>query len=239
MLLAVAVAGPVGAVLVTVAVLRTRFERAHPELLAAWYERIALAGDIDDVTRLADTVAMGRALQTTQDVPRAFSAVMSEGTLADRQTALGLIARQFSPSYAPALRAALVGGEPLIRVQAAAVAVKIRAEIKTSLRAALHEAARLGAGQASACAQASLALRQSIDTGLLDDDDKVAGEAAVVRLVGLASAVAGIPADDSIDHPLREHLASELLRQGKFAAFRALRQPVTAPPSQVGEAGDV
>ena len=218
-LLAAFVAGPIGAALAAVAVLRLEAGRSAPGLLAAWYERIALSGDIDPVTRLADTVAMGRAVRTPPDVPRSFVSVMADGTLADRQTALGLIARQFSPAYAPALRAALVIGEPVIRVQAAAVAVKVRAELKASLRTELAAAAALDGCRARECARASQRIGEMLGSEMLDDDDKQAAQTAVTRLNDLAAANGA-----ALDATEREHLETALVRAGKFAEFRALRQ---------------
>ena len=104
-LIASFIAGPVGALFAALALYRLAKDTTNPELLAAWYDRIALAGDIDPVTNLYNTVAMGRALPTSTVAPPVFDTVMTQGSLADRQTALGLIARQFSaklrPSFAP------------------------------------------------------------------------------------------------------------------------------------------
>ena len=218
-LIAAFVAGPIGAALATAAVLRLEGAHPAPDLLAAWYNRIALSGDIDPVTRLADTVAMGRAVRTPQEVPRSFASVMANGSLADRQAALGLIARQFSPAYAPALRAALVIGEPVIRVQAAAVAVKVRAELKESLRAELASAASLDASRPRDCAEASQHLDEMLGSLMLDDDDKVAAEATIARLTALA-----VTDGAALDATEREHLESALVRAGRFAEFRALRK---------------
>ena len=218
-LIAAFVAGPIGAALATAAVLRLEGAHPAPDLLAAWYNRIALSGDIDPVTRLADTVAMGRAVRTPQEVPRSFASVMANGSLADRQAALGLIARQFSPAYAPALRAALVIGEPVIRVQAAAVAVKVRAELKASLRTELAAAAALDGCRARECARASQRIGEMLGSEMLDDDDKQAAQTAVTRLNDLAAANGA-----ALDATEREHLETALVRAGKFAEFRALRQ---------------
>lgn len=212
------IGGPAGALIVTVALLLWRRQRAHPERLAAWYDRIALAGDIDDVTRLADTVAMGRAVGTAAYPPRPFTDVMLTGSLADRQTALGLIARRFSPAYAPALHAALVTGEPMVRVQAAAVATRVRAELKSQVRTAIADARILSSGDGSKCAELIFLLRGLLSTGMIEDDDRAAAEIAVARLAG-AAAVAKPPFDPDV----RAQLESELLKTGNFAAFRALR----------------
>lgn len=212
------VGGPAGALMLTVALLLWRRQRTRPELLAAWYDRIALAGDIDGVTRLADTVAMGRAILTSKQPPRPFADVMRTGSLADRQAALGLIARRFSPDYAPALQAALVTGEPMVRVQAAAVATRVRAGLKSEVRAAIKDAQGFSRADGAACIGHIHRLRGLLSTGMIEDDDRAAAEAAAARLVAEA-ANAPLPADAE----LREQLETELLKLGDYAAFRALR----------------
>ena len=224
-LIATTIAGPIGAILAVGAVVLLARERPDAQLLAAWYERIALAGDIDQVTNLCNTVAMGRGVLTTAVPPPEFERVMTGGSLEDRQTALGLIARQFSPSYAAALRLALVSPEPVIRVQAAAVAVKVRAQLKVSLQAALtrlqHEC--LPPDGAAALA---LELQGMVRSGLLEDEDRSRGEEAIEQLLVMATSAmpagAGQGANelDAAGHALLE---SELLRQGRFDEFRTAR----------------
>ena len=228
-LLATAIAGPVGAALAAAAIWRLSGVREHPELLSNWYERIALAGDIDPVTSLSNTVDMGRAVQTSADMPRVFSAVMNNGSLEDCQTALGLIARRFSPAYAPALRAALVSNEPVIRVQAAAVAVKVRAELKSSVLATM---ARVEAGELDPQAGMPTAanLKAIVNSGLLEDQDRDRASAMVARLVEQAAAtLEAMPAGEivALDAEARALIETELLRTGHFGAFRTLRNAGT------------
>ena len=220
-LVATLIAGPVGAVLSTAAVALMAREVPHPERLAAWYDRIALAGDVDPVTNLYNSVAMGRTVQTSITPPPVFERVMTDGTLEDRQTALGLIARRFSPNYAPALRLALVSPEPVIRVQAAAVAVKVRAELKATLATVLARARgdELGTGQAASLASELDAILRS---GLLEDEDRERGQTALCSL--LTSAAAGLASTPNRDSGIQALLETQLLRQGDFASFRAVRR---------------
>ena len=225
-LIATLIAGPLGAALALLAVVWLSRAATNTVLLAAWYDRIALAGDIDPVTRLCNTVSMGRAVQTTKDIPQVFAAVMAGGSLEDRQTALGLIARKFSPSYAPALRAALVSSEPVIRVQAAAVAVKVRAELKNTLHARLVAAA-LPLPPSRALSLAG-ELHDLAATGLLEDIDR---DAALVTVKRLAAQAVDAKDDAAVFPELtagaRAVLENELLARGSFAAFRAVRSSAT------------
>ena len=238
-LMSTLIAGPLGAVLSSIAIVWLSSDRVEPDLLTAWYERISLAGDIDPVTRLCNTVMMGRAVQTTASLPQVFAHVMAHGSLEDRQNALGLIARQFSPSYAPALRAALVSSEPVIRVQAAAVAVKVRAELKQTLRTALDLQAKAADGQANLDVAAQI--HGMAGSRLLDDADQAAAERCVKAMVSAtvsgwdpasnasAATVAGLVPE------MRNQIETELLNGGSFAAFRAVRALVGGP--QGGRSG--
>lgn len=224
-LMACLIAGPAGALLAVLALVRLARKPLHPELLTAWYDRIALAGDTDKATDLYNTVAMGRALETTTTPPQVFDEVMTKGSLADRQTALGLIARQFSPSYAPALRHALVSPEPVIRVQAAAVAVKVRAELKSTLKAALVRSQELGLTSLEA-ASLAVDLRAMTRSGLLEDDDRDRGDTAARQLVDRAVDALIATGEQSGEMSLQALalIETEMLRRGNFEAFRQQRQ---------------
>lgn len=222
------ISGPIGATLSVIALVRHSAEASSPELLAAWYDRIALAGDVDPVTDLYNTVAMGRALHTSMIPPQVFDAVMLRGTLADRQTALGLIARQFEPSYAPALRSALVSPEPVIRVQAAAVAVKVRAGLKVSLA---HALARATASPAvPAAAGLALDLQAMAKSGLLEDDDRDRAVEAAANLTNLV--ISKLDESGPISEAAKAMIETELLARGRFEDFRELRarKPAASNP---------
>jgi len=228
-LLSSLVSGPAGAAIAAMALIRHSGESTNPQLLADWYDRIALAGDVDPVTDLYNTVAMGRALHTSNVPPQVFDTVMTSGTLADRQTALGLIARQFQPSYAPALRHALVSPEPVIRVQAAAVAVKVRAGLKATLIEALQRAnADLPPADAAALA---VDLHLMEKSGLLEDDDRDRASAAASSI--LARLVDGTATPEAMDAPYsplaQSLIETELLALGRFSDFRQLRARTPTP----------
>ena len=227
-LLATAIAGPVGVALAAGAVVLQARERPNVQLLAAWYERIALAGDIDPVTNLCNTVAMGRGVITSTVPPPEFERVMTVGSLEDRQTALGLIARRFSPSYASALRLALVSPEPVIRVQAAAVAVKVRAELKVTLHEALQRARNQNL---SALAAANLVqeLQAMSRSGLLEETDRIASKAAIeyVLVTATSARSGGAAVEGLLEGASQTALENELVRQGRFDEFRAARTRAT------------
>lgn len=214
------VLGAAGALLAGIAVLADRRTRISATILDAWYDRISLAGDVDHVTRLATAVSMGRAVMTDTATTSDFERIVVEGTTAERQTALGLIARQFAPAYAPALKSALVSPEPVIRVQAAAVAVKVKADLSSVLAVLAASSAPFEPLKA---AEAAAELQAMVATGLLDDDDRSRALDAAAVFTRAAVGDLDIEAFKSATPAARDVVESELLRQRRFADFRALR----------------
>jgi hypothetical protein len=118
-----------------------------------------------------------------------------------------------------------VSQEPVIRVQAAAVAVKVRAEAKSDLERALLDAdapslpnvrVRALAGRISAL----------VTSGLLEDRDRERGQSRLDLLV--TQLIADLDADDGDPSrprsaAVRELVETELLRQGRYGEFRAVR----------------
>jgi hypothetical protein len=231
-LLAALATGPLGAAAAGIGVVMLGRELPDKTLLAAWYDRIAQAGELDTLSRITTSIAMGRTVDTTGALPVSFERVIAEGSLQERQAALGLIARRFSPAYAPALRAALVSSEPVIRVQAAAVAVKVRAQAKTELEEDLARVAAVPHPLPVTIARAALGrISALVNSGLLEDRERQQGE--VVRAQLVASLVTDLDLT-SLDSTrpsgaaVRELLETELLRQGRFAEFRDLRSTAAA-----------
>ncbi len=138
---AVLIAGPFGAVGGLLIGWLSRPERDDVERLSAWYQRIALSTDLSATTRHSDRILTGRVANMAAAMPQSFSAVLDHGNVRDKQIVLGLIARRFHPAYLAALKLALVSDEPVIRVQAAAVAAKIRGDLAVRAEAALDAAA--------------------------------------------------------------------------------------------------
>lgn len=195
-------------------------------LLEAWYRRIALSAEIDETTRLCDNVETGRTIDAAAPAPRSFTAVIANGTLAERQTALGLMARKFHPDYAPALRAALMSPEPVIRVQAAAVAARVRTELTERARAMLDRLSE--EGPKPPALGSARELQACVSSGLLDEGTRKRATEAAAGLLATATAESAIGLDGDPDErrPWRVHVAAEarLLREGRFAEFRALRR---------------
>jgi hypothetical protein len=219
--IAVAATGPIGALGGLIAFLLPRRQVTSPRLLRDWYSRIALSADVDQITRLCDDVTAGRHVGLDTPPPLSFVAVLERGSLANRQAALGLMARHIKPDYLPALKAALQSSEPVIRVQAAAVATKIRPELRALVDKAVagFEAGRIQAAQALVLARD---LQSCVDCGLLDAGDRIRAEVMIPRLQTLgATAPVGMAAVS----PVQE---AALLSAGRFRELRVARRIAAA-----------
>ena len=226
--IAVAATGPIGAI---AALAMIAFSRPTPEdqaLLAAWYERIAMAVDTDEVTKLFDQVATGRTANLAGASPPSFASIMQNGTLADRQTALGVIARSFHPDHLPVLMLALKSEEPVIRVQAAAVATKVRGDLHALVDRLAGPSLQPLPGT-SAAVSAANQLRSCLASGLLDEGDRIRASVITDRL-SAATAIAQPTPPRSRTHlrtaPVIERYAIEdaQLRAGQFSQIRVGRR---------------
>jgi hypothetical protein len=221
---AIAATGPIGAIGTVVALLMPRRRPTSPRLLRDWYNRIAMSTDIDQVTRLCDDVSSGRHIGLEAAAPASFVAVLERGSLAARQSALGLMARDIHPEYLAALKAALQSSEPVIRVQAAAVATRIRPELRALVDRAV---AKLAAGGATPAAAPGLVenLEACASSGLLDASDLIRANVTITKLKALSQA-SPPPTLDARNRtmPVGSARDSMLLEQRRFRDLRVARR---------------
>lgn len=223
-LLAGAAIGPIGPAGAAIAGL----VRSHAdlELLDRWYERISQSTAVDPVSRLSDDVNVGRTVNLHGPMPASFLVTMEAGTLAERQAVLGIIARRFHADYIPILQIALKSPEPVVRVQAAAVAARVRPEIARRFRECLGELPAVGRDFAAA-----LSLLQKIEayvsSGLLDEGDRQHGLEIAGRLgdIVLSELRRRRPARGSsaATSTQRETLERLLIERTAYAELRSLR----------------
>ena len=183
LLLLVLVAGPVGA---TAAAAMLPFAGKRPErreILQAWYRRLANAGGVEPATALHDRVVAGRVLRLDTKPPEQFLDVIARGSLSERQTALGLMARQFHTDFAPALQAALRSQEPVVRVQAAAVVARVRADVKGQIAKMSSDRKPNGSNARQRLARAS-SLQALANCSLLEESDARTARIAAQRMFG-------------------------------------------------------
>jgi hypothetical protein len=208
--------------------------------LEAWYARIALSAEQDAFTRTSDRIAIGRAANLAAARPEALASLFTGSAIDAQQTALGMIARTFHPQYLPALKLALDSPEPIIRVQAAAVAARVRDKLRDQAAAMLARAAdpTLPPGPAVLLAGD---LEAMVASGLLEEGTRVAALRAVDGLrartmarLDAAHRAAGVPTGAALAPAPHAHVAAEaylafLLAEGRFAEFRAARSRLRLP----------
>ena len=231
--LAVAAAGPAGALSSAAAALLMARARPDEVLLTRWYERIAAATAIDDTTRLADDVALGRTIDLESASPASFLSLVERGPVAGQQAALGIVARRFDAAYLPALAAALKSPEPIIRVQAAAVATRVAPQIS----AIVDEAVRLADDSAAPRAVLLAAVARTeacLASGLLDATKARAAREALATLATRLATTADSHARGRVIELGREAIALTpsarrelerlLIAGGRYGDLRGLRR---------------
>lgn len=170
--------GPAGAIGSAVLGLGSAGPGKPNALISAWYDRIALSTAIKPEERLCEDVSVGRTLDLSSPIPDAFPTRIETGSLAERQAILGHIARHFHADYLPVLRRALESPEPVLRVQAAAVAAHVTPNIRRRLRDLLVAPV---SGPLEALDRYS-ELSHLSASGLVDETERHAAEAVVRRL---------------------------------------------------------
>ena len=214
--------GPIGAIASIALLPRSTWQPEQPELLANWYERIANAVETDEVTRLCELVATGRTSDLGGNAPGSFTAIMDRGTIDDRQAALGVIARNFHTDYLTALLLALKNEEPVIRVQAAAVATKVRGDLRTLIDRIATTTAALSAGTPAALSTAAQ-LDAAVASDLLDEGDRIRARVLADRLKVQTSsprrpALRAVPIVD------RHAVEAALIANSQFSRLRVGRR---------------
>lgn len=233
-MIATSTAGPVGA-LVGLAALAWLARPALPSaLLDAWYNRIALSTTVDPSTQLSERVASGRVIDTSGPLPQALVGIIHHGTLEEQQAALGLVARFFHMNYLAALSDALHSDIPVIRVQAAAVASRIRPRLAQEVNCRLGEAADLLRASQAQDARGKVQARHlqlireldlAIASRLLD---KPIEDAAAATATHLASSIdcmqLPLPVRNSLEaSAVLQALEGHLIASGEFKSLRLLR----------------
>ena len=227
--------GPFGAAGALLMPLLARRNADNEALLSAWYQRIALSAEQDAFTKLSDRVAIGRAANLAAPAPQPLFELFQSAQVSDQQTALGIIARSFHPGYLPVLKLALDSPEPVIRVQAAAVAARVRDQLNVHVRTLFARAADPTLLAATAVDVAA-ELRAAIDSGLLETAEY--NTAVGVHDGLLARTFARIDAGQrQRGSEARERRGTEvddayvayLLTQSRFDEVRAARLAVRRP----------
>jgi hypothetical protein len=241
LLLFVLAAGPAGALAAVFIVALSGRRGESANILSAWYKRLADAGGVEPATATHDRVVAGRVLQLDAPPPLNFADVIAYGTLEERQTALGLIARRFHPDFAPALEAALRSPEPVVRVQAAAVVARVRGDLKTKIAGHMAKQAKLTTAPVATRLAHAATLQGLAACSLVEATDKIRCRAAADQLfkdalietggVAAAAAAAGLETAPAIEAYLMENR-----RYKDFRVARRVRSIAARPNFKVRRA---
>ncbi|NVK33444.1 MAG: hypothetical protein HWE23_03130 [Rhodobacteraceae bacterium] len=136
--------GPIGALGVFFLALKLWLYGHSSPNPASWYKQLEIAPDQDRASELFQSIINGRERVQTDPKLKKFSQIMRDGTVDEKQRLLGVIALKYHPSFYPFLSAALNDPEGSVRVQAAAVTTKLRADRKMQMEQLLSEPTKLG-----------------------------------------------------------------------------------------------
>jgi hypothetical protein len=218
-------AGPLGALGSLISYWLTFEDQDDSDLLRAWYARLSLSTETDAMTQLSDTVAIGRSQLLDAALPSTFVGIFHNGSIADQQNVLGLIARHFHPDYIPALRAAVTSEATIIRVQAAAVTAHVRGSVVGLAQNAIVDIGRVDIGLDRRLA-AARDLDACLVSGLLDERDRLKlvdqRRQSEFALQGAVDQLTKVY--PSLEPDVLEQIEQRLLAAGRFAEFRQLRQ---------------
>jgi hypothetical protein len=191
--------------------------------LKDWYARLSRASGSLPSAELTDRVIAGRVIDTAAAPPSRFEDVIAHGTLAERQAALGLMARRFHTDFAPALQAALRSPEPVVRVQAAAVVARVRADLKARIKSLLAMSASRTSDHriADAAELIRLAACPLVDRADAEKCRRAATESLQVVLVTRRDVLSAAARADRETAPVIERY---LVSAGRFRDFRVSRR---------------
>lgn len=161
--------GPLGAVGVMFGILTLEWTRREATPFADWYSSIFPVEERSLSQQLYEAIRGGKEDDALATAVGSFVDVMHNGTSRQKQIVIALISRNYRPSFAPALLAALNDADPSVRVQAASAT----AFVEQSLSQRLVELSKT-AEESPDDPDAQLALARHLDlyaiSGLADDD---------------------------------------------------------------------
>lgn len=173
--------GPVGALgTLLLAVSLASGRKSSASSLAEWHNKLAKPSEVDLAQQLSQAIREGRMLEPGEVCPASFQEVSQYGSVAQRQTMLGLVSQRFDPAFSETLRQELRSEQAAVRVSAAAVFSKLRDKNRQ----------QMGAGKPlpdvltpSDAYERGIALARGVKSGLLDPADLVAARVQSLDLL--------------------------------------------------------
>jgi hypothetical protein len=197
--------GGVGTLLLAVALLPLR--DASASSLAEWHGKLAKPFQVDLAERFSQAILEGRLLEPGESAPVSFQQVSRQGSVARRQTMLGIISQRFDPTFSAVLRQELTSAEAAVRVSAAAVFTKLRDKNRVQMGAGGPMPDVLTPTEAI---ERGIALARGVRSGLLDPADLEAARNRSLELLLLAR-----PRATEADE-LEELISTLLVEAGRY-----------------------
>lgn len=205
--------GPAGSAGVFISTIFELCFRPYARPFTEWFAGIFPEDDDKSRQGFLDMLHTSEDPVTTSLRISSFRDTMAAGTIEQKQALLGLIARRFSPAFAPALKQALGDATPAVRVQAAAAVASIEGrfaertfELEERARregATIHDRLALarhliafaesGIAESQRVEEAHASARRELDAVLKSDPDNVEALAASASLLL------------HVDHPAEAH----------------------------------
>jgi hypothetical protein len=199
--------GPLGTAGAWVLLASDRAERGRDSTLEEWYDRLRGQSGEDKVAQLYAKIVTGRARRVDVLPAEDCEALLQDAPLRQVQTMLGRITLNYHPDYLNVLSSALRCPEATIRVQAAAIIVKLLTQVKSRIKG-LTEATSSHVDQMAANLSEARAL---VALGLLEQSD-----VHVVRSLAKGFCEALIAANPA-EAPVYEDIMCEILfEEGKY-----------------------
>lgn len=117
--------GPVGALGTLWATLMYAHYRRDAKPFDEWYRSILPQRDVSRSEHLVERLSAWGQREEGRREPVPFPEILSNGTRADKQLAIALMARNYNPAFAPAFKQALADKDNAVRVQAASAITRI------------------------------------------------------------------------------------------------------------------
>lgn len=159
--------GPFGPAGLLLAVALEAYYARHATPVDEWHAMLYPPTQVDEQAELWRRIGQRASDRPADQHITPFLDVLAFGTIPQRQSVIAIIAQQFQPAFAPALRAALGDEHNVIRVQAATAIAKLEHEfLERSMK--LQEAVRHAPDDSAAALALATHCDEQAFAGLLD-----------------------------------------------------------------------
>ena len=237
--------GPVGALGTLLLSASLAGSKSSASSLADWHSKLAKPSQVDLAQQLSQAIKEGRLLEPGAVSPASFQEVSQYGSVAQRQTMLGLVSQRFDPGFSAILRQELRSEEAAVRVSAAAVFSRLRDKNRLQMGAGKPLPDVLTPKDAQ---ERGIALARGVKSGLLDPADLTAARIQSLDLLQrarprateadeLEEVICTLLFEAGHHQALQERLAA--IDTGQSAVLRSLHARLLMKAGRMAEAAEV